>query len=258
MNHIRLIHWNSAEAEQLGGRLRGLGYDVVHGPVDPLTFRGELRRDPPAAFVISLDRLPSHGREVALSLRQSKATRRVPLVFAGGEPEKVERTRKVLPDALYTSWGRIGPALARAIAHPPADPVSPGSMAGYAGTPLPKKLGIRANTVVGMAGPPRDFRKTLGNLPEGVVLRNGPDGPCDLLLWFTRSRRELEGEIERMAALAASAPLWIIWPKKASGIASDLTQQQVREIGLATGLVDYKICAIDQTWAGLLFRRRKR
>jgi hypothetical protein len=75
-------------------------------------------------------------------------------------------------------------------------------------------------------------------------------------LWFTRSRKDLEGDIERMALLAKQGPLWIAWPKNASPLGSDLTQAVVRKGGLATGLVDYKVCAIDAIWSGLLFTRR--
>jgi hypothetical protein len=78
-----------------------------------------------------------------------------------------------------------------------------------------------------------------------------------MIIWFTRSRNTLERRIERMAARDDFGSLWIVWPKKASGMGADLSQQDVREIGLATGLDDYKICAIDATWSGLLFTRRR-
>lgn len=144
MRRIRLIHWYAREAAERAARLRAAGYRVE---IDPLT-TDVLRRiggKPPAAVVIDLGRIPSQGRDAALALRTSRAARRVPLVFAGGEPEKVERVRGVLPDAVYTDWRRIGGALKRAIAHPPIDPVVPeSSLAGYSATPLPRKLGIRA------------------------------------------------------------------------------------------------------------------
>jgi hypothetical protein len=160
----------------------------------------------------------------------------------------------VLPDAVYTAWGRIRGALKQALAHPPASPVVPDSvLAGYSGTPLPKKLGIKPNSVVALITAPDNFAASLGELPNGVTFRDQPPG--DLTLWFLRSRRELERGIAGMSA--TEGPLWMIWPKKAAGLNTDLTQQDVREIGLATGLVDYKVCAVDATWSGLLFRRRK-
>ena len=257
---VQLIHWNAAEARERVERLRAAGYDAAYheltGP-DP-DLRRQWRENPPAAFVIDLTRLPSHGRDVALVLRQTKVTRQVPLVFVEGEPEKVARIRQLLPDAAYASWSGIGGALKRAIARPPAEPVVPSSvMAGYSGTPLPKKLGIKANSVVTLVGAPKGFGKTLGALPDAVRLRTNGSGPRDLTIWFVRSSEELRRRIKAMAALAADAPLWMAWAKKASGVATDVSEPIVRELGLATGLVDYKICAIDATWSGLLFRRRK-
>jgi hypothetical protein len=79
----------------------------------------------------------------------------------------------------------------------------------------------------------------------------------DLIIWFLRSSAELQREIEEMAVRLDERAMWIAWPKKASGVATDLSQQVVRETGLASGLVDYKICAIDGTWSALLFTRRK-
>ncbi len=257
---VQLIHWNAAEARERVERLRAAGYDAAYheltGP-DP-DLRRQLRKNPLAAFVIDLGRLPSHGRDVALTLRQRKATRHVPLVFVEGEPEKVARIRQLLPDAVYASWSGIRGALKRAIARPPAQPVVPASaLAGYSGTPLPKKLGIKANSVVALVGAPKDFGKTLGVLPDGVRLRAQDRGRCDLTIWFVRSREELRRRIKAMATLAGDAPLWMAWKKQASGVATDVNEPHVREVGLAAGLVDYKICAIDATWSGLLFRRRK-
>jgi hypothetical protein len=130
-------------------------------------------------------------------------------------------------------------------------------MAGYSGTPLPKKLGIKTQSIVALVGQPDGFNATLGKLPEGAKLRQGTSDPYDLIIWFVHSRDELEQGIESMVPLAEAAPLWIAWPKKASKMATDLSQQVVRETGLAAGLVDYKICYIDATWSGLLFTQRK-
>ena len=97
----------------------------------------------------------------------------------------------------------------------------------------------------------------MGPLPPGAALRRQATGRRDLTIWFIRSRQDLERRIKAMAEQAGQGGLWIVWPKKTSGIASDLSQVVVRKVGLATGLVDYKISAIDATWAGLRFRQRK-
>jgi hypothetical protein len=256
MHRVRLIHWNAAEAERRGSMLRSAGFAMAYEPLTPAGLRA-LREDPPAAIVIDLSRAPSQGRDMALSLRKHKATRYVPLVFVGGDPKKVARVKELLPDATFTTWDLIETALDHAIAHPLVDPVVPRStFDAYAGTPLPKKLGIQANSVVTLLGAPEDFEETLGELPVGAVLRRSDPDPCGVNLWFVRSRQELEGQIGEMGALARGGGLWIVWPKKASRVASDLSQPVVRKTGLDSGLVDFKICSIDATWSGLRFSRR--
>ena len=255
---IRLVCWNEVEAEQRARQLQAAGYDVRFALPDGPNFVRELRDAPPAAVVIDLSRLPTQGRDLALTVRAAGATRFIPLVFAGGEPEKVARVQEVLPDAVYTPWSRIRSALKSAIAHPPAAPVRPASVfAGYSGRSLAAKLGIKPAMTVGLIAAPDDFAQTLGELPPGTRLRNGARGKCDLLIWFVRSRRDLHRGIGRVAALAADIPLWMAWPKRAAELLTDLTQNEVRQTGLEAGLVDYKVCAIDTTWSGLLFRKRK-
>jgi len=130
---VFLVHWKPEEAEARAATLRKAGYVVGCEPVGPEVLR-DLRREPPTAVVIDLSRLPSHGRDIGLGLRSFKSTRRVPLVFVDGPPEKVERIKRLLPDAVYTTWNRIRGSLGRAIAKPPAEPVVPRSaMDGYSG-----------------------------------------------------------------------------------------------------------------------------
>ena len=255
MKRIQLVHWKPEEAGPRVAWLRKAGYRVLLRSPGP-EFLKDLRSRPPDAVVIDLERLPSQGRDVGVALRHRKATRGIPLVLAGGEGGKVERIRKVLPDAVFTPWSRVRAALRRAMAHPPAEPAAPPStLAAYSGTPLPRKLGIREDIVVAVIGAPPGFRRTLGRLPRGARLRDTARGRADLTVWFARSRRVLDRRIGQMAARADHGPLWIAWPKKAAETGSDLTQKAVRAAGLAAGLVDYKICAIDPTWSGLLFTR---
>ena len=108
-----------------------------------------------------------------------------------------------------------------------------------------------------LAGAPRDFETTLGELPEGVTLRRRGEGPRDLTIWFTRRLRDLEQGIERMAGRVTTDKLWIVWAKKTSSLAADVSERDVRAAGLDHGLVDFKICAVDADWSGLLFSRRK-
>ena len=258
MCRVRLIHWNAAEAEERAARLQADGYEVEHDVPDGAAGLRGLWADPPDAIVIDLGRLPSQGRDLALAVRARAATRHVPLVLVAGDPEKVARIRELLPDAAYTAWDDIRGTLEQAIAHPPAAPVVPESVFGaYAGTPLPKKLGIKAGSVVALVGSPEGFEETLGELPDRVVLHRRARRGCDVTLWFTTSRAQLERGIERMGASASDGVLWVLWPKRASGVATDLSLTAVRKVGLAAGLVDYKISAIDATWSGLRFTRRR-
>jgi hypothetical protein len=258
MPRVQLIHWNAPEAKERAGRIKAAGYEVAYEIPQGMNLFRKLQGDPPIAVVIDLSRLPMQGRDVALGLRHSKTTRHLPIVFVEGDPEKVARIKEKVPDAVYTTWTKIRSALRQAIAHPPQTPVVPKSLLdGYAGQPLIKKLGIKTNAVVALVDSPSDFKGLLGTLPDNVRLREQARGQCEVMLWFVRSRKDLKRCVESMATRDDFRSLWIIWPKKASGLRTDLTQQVVREAGLAEGLVDYKICAIDATWSGLLFTRRK-
>ncbi len=256
MPSIRLVHWNAEEAEERAKILKARGYEVVHKLMDPGSLR-EMRENPPDAIAIDLGRLPSQGRDLGMNIRKYKSTRHVPIIFIGGEPEKVKGIRKVLPDAVYTNWEQIEHSLEYAIANPPSDPVTPESVFDvYKETPLKKKLGLKPNTVIALIGAPDGFLEILGSLPDGVTLREQARGRVDLALWFTKSRTDLEKRIERMAEFIGEGHLWILWPKKASKVETDLTQVVVRKVGLDSGLVDFKICSVDATWSGLCFTRR--
>jgi hypothetical protein len=134
--------------------------------------------------------------------------------------------------------------------------------AGYSGTPLPKKLEIKEGTRVALVGAPADFATTLGTLPRGARVRRGlGTGARDLTIWFVTFRKQLEGGVGRHAPPRDSdspGHLWIAWPKKSSGMVTDLTEDVLRAVILPLGLVDRKVCAIDQTWSGLLFSWRRK
>ncbi len=127
-------------------------------------------------------------------------------------------------------------------------------MAGYSGTPLPQKLGIKEGHALTGVNAPRGFAKTLGKLPPGVTLQSGLPGraPFDTLVAFVMSRAELERQLASLRKrMKPAAALWVAWPKKASGVATDMTEDVVRAVALPTGLVDVKVCAIDEVWSGL-------
>jgi len=131
-------------------------------------------------------------------------------------------------------------------------------MAGYSATPLVKKLGIKENINAALVNAPPGFQTEL-DLPHGVTINSRTRRPLDFVLLFVKSKRELESKFLLYAArLASSGMLWVSWPKKASGVVTDLTDNVVREMGLAKGMVDVKVCAVDDVWSGLKFVFRLR
>jgi len=131
-------------------------------------------------------------------------------------------------------------------------------MAGYSGTPLVKKLGIKENVAAAFVNAPAGFLDELG-LPVGVDLKAKRGRPLDFILFFTKSARELDTRFESYAQrLSPPGMFWVAWPKKAAKVATDLNENLVREIGLAKGMVDVKVCAVDDVWSGLKFVFRLR
>jgi len=127
-------------------------------------------------------------------------------------------------------------------------------MAGYSATPLAKKLGIKEKFRVALVGAPAGFRSELEELPKGVSFVTSLESQLDLILFFAKTQSELTRNFSRLAAkLAPAGMLWIAWPKKASGVATDLADYHVRQIGLDAGLVDTKVCAVNEVWSGLKF-----
>jgi hypothetical protein len=135
--------------------------------------------------------------------------------------------------------------------------------AGYSGTPLAKKLGIGEGDEIAVIGAPEPFEVTLGELPDVASLHTdlADDARYDVILAFVTERAELEAELPRLRArMAPACGLWIAWPKRASRLPTDMTDQVVRDVALPTGLVDNKVCAIDETWSALrlVIRRQNR
>jgi len=138
--------------------------------------------------------------------------------------------------------------------------MTPVPAAGYSGTPLAAKLGVKPLARVALVGAPADAHEWLEPLPEGARLSRAARGRnLDVIVLFTRRRADLEHRVGALLPkLAPAGGLWVAWPKQAAGVATDLTESVVREVGLAAGVVDNKVCAVTDVWSGLRFVRRLR
>ena len=133
--------------------------------------------------------------------------------------------------------------------------------AGYSGTPLAKKLGITSGSTVALLGEPDDFRDLLDPIPDDVEFRTSLRGHADVVVFFTSKRSEFERRINTAGrTIFPAGGLWIAWPKRASKVPTDMTEDVVRDVALPLGLVDNKVCAIDAVWSGLriVWRRELR
>lgn len=158
MKQIKLIHWEAEEVHSREELLNAAGYLVDSQLKSGPLILKQLTNNPPAALVIDLSRLPSQGRDFALLVRNRQGTRNIPLVFVGGNEDKVERIMELIPDATYTSWDDMEPELENAITNPPINPIVHDSIfAGYAGKTLVEKIGIKSNMSVCLVNDPPDF-----------------------------------------------------------------------------------------------------
>jgi hypothetical protein len=205
------------------------------------------------AVVINLNRLPSHGREVAIAMRGAKSTRHIPIVFVEGAPEKVADIRQVLPDAVYTTWAKLPAALKKL--KPLTDPIVPKQMMDrYATRTTAQKLGVKENSTITVIDPPRDYAKVLGDLPANVEIAEDPDTLSPVTVCFAHEPESLPAILELGRRIAGKTKFWICWPK---GRKTGFNDIPIRNSAVALGLVDYKVCSLDSTWSGMVFALKK-
>ena len=253
MARIRLLHWKAEEAARYLESLRAAGHAVEYQEeLRP----GMLRAHPPDAFVIDLSRLPAQGREIGISLRQSPATRRLPLVFCEGAADKVEAVRALLPDASYCGFSKLKSTLRQALAAPVKEPVRPVAMMDrFAARSTAQKLGIKEGCAVCVVDAPRDYLAVLGKLPAGVSFVEEPDQPAAVTLCFVSDLPSLQARMSELRTLASASKLWFCWRKGRTAVGG--LSDSIRATGIALGLVDYKICSINEVWSGMLFARKR-
>ena len=252
MPRVRLFHWKEIEAASLIADLKAAGCSVDYNE----DFGSYLptRRSPPDIFVIDLTRLPAHGREVAVALRGHRITRPVPIVFVDGDPEKVERIRGILPDAVYVSRSRLAAAIRRAKPNSNAV-VPPQMMERFANRTAAQKMGIGKGARVALVDPPPDYARAIGPLPEAAWLdEEAALGECKIALWFLHDPAGFQAALPKMRRAAEHTRLWVLWRKnKRDGLDGNVIRGGANQVGL----VDYKICSLNETWSGMAFAIKK-
>lgn len=258
MKRLHLIHWQKNESENYASILRNIGYQVECSLPENAQFFKSLRASPPDLMIIDLSRLPSQGRDIVINMRSQKSSQNIPVIFVEGDPEKTSRIQQLIPDAIYTSWGKIADAIDQALINPPPTQKQTSVFAAYNKTPLIKKLTIQPDMQICLIHAPEGFISKLGVLPENIHFYEDLKKPCLIIIWFVFEENELNELMPDISnkCLESGARVWICWQKLGKAFSGGITQNLVRGKGLASGLVDYKICSIDATWSGLLFHWR--
>jgi hypothetical protein len=253
--NVSLIHWKAEEAQALIDLMEGAGF-AVHYAGDQKGMRlPQLREMNPVAAVIDLTRMPSYGRYWAAEVRASKSLRHLPLVFVDGDAERVARVKADLPDATFTTRDQLAAILKRV--KPVANPVAPSRMMASTAT-VAQKMGIKAGFRVAVFDAPRGYAKVIGDLPAGASFEEEPEEIAPVTLWFVREADDYLSGLRAMKKIAAQSKLWVLYPKQKKGkTQTGITQFVVRESAIHVGLVDYKICSVDETWTGMALAVKK-
>jgi CheY-like chemotaxis protein len=261
VSRVVVVHWKPELASEGLAALRNVGHEVEvyadQGGVGLARFKKQL----PDVVLISLERLPSHGRAIGQWFRTTKATAAVPLIFVGGVEEKVALARTMFSDAIFCSWADAKTAIKKALQTPQSAIPEPICSAKN----LWRKLEIREGDKVLQLGGPADLRGILGeDLPLDVTLlrRVNPivkkPKQLDIVLLFAANQVDLRNWFEFAASITPEKrPLWICRPKLSSGVKTDITQGDVFDRLRGAGWTDVKVCRVDDIWTGHMLRRRK-
>jgi len=254
---VCLLHWNEIERLDRISQLALDGVEVLDGINAGPKFAKTLEAARPDAVLIDLSRLPSQGRDLGIMIRARAGTRQIPIVFVEGAEEKVTPIRELLPDAEFTNWAQILPALQRVVNTKDKSFMAHSSVfTAYSQKPLTTKLGIKPGSRVCLIGESEGLLGGSEGLPAGVSVITEVVNDADIYLWCLSSQAELSDNLALIKEQVKHAPIWVGWPKKAAGPGSDLNQSFVREQCIAVGMVDYKICSINDKWSALLFAWR--
>jgi CheY-like chemotaxis protein len=192
MIRVYLIHRKEEERRERIKQLNAVGYEVVSDLPSGPSFAKQVEEQTPDVILIDLSRLPSQGRDLGVTMRSRKGTRSIPILFLEGTTEKVEPIRKLLPDAVYTTWNDVLPEIKTALDSKGKEFTAHHSVfAAYAGKPLAEKLGIKPGFRVSLNHAPEEIAQEIGALRSGTLLVMTYDPKADLYLWFLRSEEEL-------------------------------------------------------------------
>ena len=256
MARALLVHWKPEEASEGLAVLKQAGHKVevysAKGGVGLSKFKSKL----PEVVIVSLERLPSHGRELATWFRSTKATAAVPIIFVGGAEEKVIPARASFPDAVFCTWRGIRGAITKAIRTPQT--ATPSLVCSTKA--LWQKLEVREDDVILQLGGPNNLLQTLGSdLPTSVKLTKRPSKKVSLVLLFAERLQDMNQHFQKAVDHTPDKrAMWICWPKKTSTIPTDVTQAAVMAFARGSGWTDTKICRIDDDWSGHMFRRKRK
>ncbi len=254
MARVYVLHTKEEEAQPLLRALQSAGHQVEYQQKASRDTVQKVRAEPPDAFVIDLSRAPSHGINYAIYFRGAKPTRHIPFVFVDGETEKVEKAKKLLPDSVFATKAKAAAAVKKALASPQQAVVKGGYMQQWAHRSTAEKLGIKEGARVAVFEAPRDYLRVFGKLPPDVALEEDPEEILPLSVWFVRDAESYAATLRQKRSLATRSKLWIAWPKGQRG---GVTQYTIRETALAFGLVDYKICSMNEAWSAMALAIKK-
>jgi len=254
---VRLIHWNATEAEPLIALLKRAGHTVDYDAKFTSAMFKEIRTSPPDAMVIDLTRMPSHGRYVAFSMRQSPKTRQVPVVLVDGDPDKVAITKRQVPDMFFTTRAKLLTAIKAAQKQRLANPIAPGRLFSYHPRTAAQKMGIGKGARIGVIDGPRDYERVIGEVEEGVEFVEGAQAGCTVLVWFLHDPDAYLEMLPRMRAHLSKMRLWALWRKGGTTKEGAVTPLLIREAAKEFGMIDYKVCSVDKTWSGIALTIKK-
>lgn len=263
MSRVYLVHNGADGMETQANALRTSGFEVDtfdnDGDYD-LVKKSMVRwrKAPPEVFVLDMTRRPSVNKYLGVMIRGRESFKTIPIVYAGGDAEKMEPIKRAIPDAVFSSWRGAVKAIRKALVAPVETPAKkPQIMDLYKDRTVCQKLGIEEGMRVGIVDPPRELESLLTGLPEGVELVEETGPAMRVTLWFVRDYDLFLTMLTKMIRVAAISKLWVAFPKKRPGSKDTINQKLVREAIRAAGLVEYKICSMGDVWSAMAFSARK-